>query len=156
MASAEHEVPPDFRDAVSELLYQSQMVEWLLRVYLSDINEAADTLLGGEGVRFKPRIKDFRKRTLGWLVERFAAHSDNDDLTGRLRSFVRHRNSAAHTAYAWAFVNREATESVAATLEKVRAHCIEGRALVEAVTRETMKTYQLKAKYATPAPTKQP
>jgi len=140
----DHEVPLEFRDAVAELLYHSQMIEALLRVYLADINEAADILLHREGVRFKHRVDAFGKRPLGQLVDQFEAHSDNDDVVRRLRAFAQHRNAAAHTAYAWAFVNRGKPENVAVALEYVRSHCVEGRALVELVTLETIKTYQLK------------
>lgn len=143
MGATEHDVPPDFRDAVAELLYHSQMIETLLRVYLSDINEAADIALAAEGVRFKHRFDDLGM-PLGRLVDMFDAHSDNGELVRRLRAFTEHRNSAAHVAYVWGFVNREKPAAVAAMLEKVRAHCDEASDLVGLVTRETVTTYQLK------------
>lgn len=143
MAEAEHEVPPEFRDAVAELLYHSQTIEALLRVYLSDINEAADTLLRSAAIRFKHRFDDFGM-PLGRLVDLFEAHSDNDEVVRRLRAFTEHRNTAAHVAFVWGFVNREKPEEVAAMVEKVRAHCVEAKALVELATRETLTTYQLR------------
>jgi hypothetical protein len=143
MTSSEHEVPPDFRDAVSELLYHSQMIEGLLRAYLSDVNEAADALLRDDGIRFKARAKDFQ-RPLSHLVRAFARHSDNVELLRRLKALEEHRNTAAHTAFLWAFVNRDKPELIAETLEKVRAHCAEARALVHLLTLETMNSYRLK------------
>jgi hypothetical protein len=136
-------VPPDFRDAVAELLYHSQMLESLLRVYLSDVNEIADLLLQGEGVRFKNRTDAFEV-PLGRLVDLFEAHSDNADLVKRLRSFIPERNTAAHIAYVWGFVNNDRTDKVVAELGKVRKHCGVTRGLVEAMTAETIKTYGLK------------
>ena len=144
MAQTEYEVPPEFRDAVAELLYHSQMIEALLRVYLTDINEAADVLLHLEGVRFKAGEKVFRRRTLGQLVKMFELHSDNAELIGRLGAFAEHRNTAAHTAYVWSFVNSGQPELVAAELAKVREHCVEGRTLVELVTVEVIKAFELK------------
>ena len=143
MTSPAEDVPPEFREAVAELLYHSQMIEALLRVYLSDVNEAADLVLQREGVRFKSRERDFQK-PLRQLVRLFESHSDNHDLIRRLQSFVEHRNTAAHTAYVWGFVNRERPEQVAGALKKVRTHCAEGRALVEAITVEVVKTHELK------------
>ena len=60
------EVPADYREAVAQVLYHAQTIEWLLRAYLSDLNEAADRLLRHRWVRFKTRSDHMRKsRSLG-------------------------------------------------------------------------------------------
>ena len=140
----DHEVPPEFRNAVSELLYHAQMVEGLLKAYLADVSEAADEHFRPKGVRFKSPEKELTKATLGRLVRHYGSHSDVDWLFARLSKFVQFRNTAAHTAFLWGFVHGKSPERVSDALSQVREQIKEARILVHAMTIETLRSYELK------------
>lgn len=142
---AEPELPKEFRDAVADVLHHAQVIEWMLRVVLSDMNEAADLALSGKGIRFKMRVPHLENRhTLGSLVERYAMHSDNGDLVKRLRAFTGHRNKAAHVYFVAGWYHRHDAETLARGLAQVNEHVAEGKALVGLVTVESVRVYEVK------------
>ena len=141
---AEEEIPPEFRSAIAELLFQSQSIEWLLRVILSDINEAADDWVRTRAFRFKTRVDDLTNVPLGNLVKLYAFHSETDWLVKRLRQFVKVRNYMAHVAFIWVSINKERLEDITSALRKTNENIVEAKRLVEALTKESMRTYELK------------
>jgi hypothetical protein len=138
--AAKYQVPPAYRDAVAELLYHSQMIEAVLRVYLMDVYSAANTALHRYGMRFDVPDKYLNKKALGQLVELFSHHTTNDDLVKRLRAFIEHRNRAAHTAYVWGMVHGANRESIADAIEKTMVRINEASALLSEVIKETAKS----------------
>lgn len=133
----EHEVPTEYREAVAELLYNSQMIEALLRVYLMDVYSAANIALRRYGMRFDVPDKYLQKKALGPLVELFSHHTTNDDLVKRLKAFIEHRNRAAHTAYVWGMVYGADRESIANALAKNRVRIEEASALLTEVIKQS-------------------
>jgi hypothetical protein len=140
----EEDVPPELRDVVAELLYHAQTIEWLLRVVLSDVNEAADSLVRPNGFRFKTRIDDLRPVPLGNLVKLYAAHSETNWLVQRLRDFVKVRNGMAHTAFIWGFFNRGKPADIKQAVDKTREHISEAKELVHALTIESARSLDLR------------
>jgi hypothetical protein len=142
------ELPLDLRNVISELLYHSQMLEYLLRAYLSDLNEAADEWARQNRFRFRTRSDTLKRETLGRLVNLYALHSDVEWLVRDLKAFVSIRNSVAHTAFVWAFVHRDKDDSVAEAITRVNEHIATARKLVHAMTLESVRAYELKTRSA--------
>ena len=142
---AEDEVPAGLRDAVAELLFQSQMLEWMMRVYLSEVNRLADEAFGAKGIRFKSGVKHFEKHTLGRLVDLFAAHTDDDGLVQRLRDFTKHRNDAAHNYFVAGWIHRESPDVIAGGLATIRDHVEEAKALVHVMTLASARVFEPKS-----------
>ena len=130
------EVPAAYREAVAELLYHSQIIEALLRVYLSDVYEASDTALHRYGLRFEIPDQYLQKKALGQLVELFSHHTTDDALVKRLRSFIEHRNRAAHTAFVCGEVHGKDPETLAKALEKNRGRIEEVSGLVDEMAKQ--------------------
>src|SRR2546426_7180867 len=139
-----HPIPRDFRDAVTELLFQSQMIEQMLKTVLYDIAEIAELSLRGQ-VRFRYDRKD--KRTLGMLTKAFGVHALDDAFVQRLQAFMKQRNLAAHAAYVWGYIHAENEDTIRETTARVNRHIIEAEALLELVTLESLRLYELRQKY---------
>jgi len=133
-----------FRDAVGELLYHSQMIEWLLRAYLDDLGTVPTGFIPPRGFRLKKHPPKFDKATLGRLIGFYEDHSDVNWLVQKLNDFLDIRNDAAHTAYVWAFVHEEEPEVVAQALIRLLEHIEEAKWIVHALTLESRRAYELK------------
>lgn len=139
-------IPSEFKDALADLVLQAQMIEYMLKAILEDVAAVASLALGGDIPFRRSTKKD--KRTLGTLIEAFAPHSPDEGLTCRLRAFAEHRNTAARSAYVWAFVHVEHDpEKVLSTIPKIKEHTKEAEALLHLLTLESIRLSELKRKY---------
>ena len=112
-----------------------QVIEGLLKLYITDTHSLIALMLGGQ-IPFRFTRKEYENAPMERLITMFARHCDNDDLIKRLRSALTSRNYVAHEALRYYVEHDDAAESALETLKGIQK---EGLALMEELYKECRK-----------------